>query len=50
MPHFLLGSKLQDRKAEILSIFMIKDSVKPHKIPAFYFDKQKSFVPKDLNE
>ena len=25
---------------------MIQDFVKPHKISAFYLDKQKSFVPK----
>ena len=26
---------------------MIFDYLKPHKISAFYFDKQKSFVPKN---
>ena len=45
---FFLGTKLvflSSQKAETFSIFMIQDFVKPHKISAFYLDKQKSFVP-----
>ena len=46
---FFLGTKLFCLSRQIpktLSIFMIQDFVKPHKISAFYLDKQKSFVPK----
>ena len=44
-----LGTKLfcfSRQNAENFCIFMIQDYVKPHKILAFYLDKQKSFVPK----
>ena len=34
------------QNAEIFCIFMIQDFVKPHKISAFYLDKQKTIVPK----
>ena len=46
---FFLGKKLfclSGQEAEIFRFFMIQDFVKPHKISAFYLDKQKSFVPK----
>ena len=47
---FFLETKLfclSRQKAEIFSIFMIQNFVKPHKILAFYLDKQKGFVPKN---
>ena len=34
--------------AEICSIFIIQNFVKPHKISAFYLGKQKSFGPKKV--
>ena len=36
-------------KAEIFSIFMIKNFLKPHTNSGIYLDEQKKFVPKKLS-